>query len=342
MSLYVALDVSQKETHICVVDEHKKVVWEGKCFTSPTAIADKLNLHVPHPTIVGLETGALSTWLYHELKALGVPVVVMDARDANARMGKRVNKNDRNDARGLAELLRAQMHKEVQVKSYDNHRTRGCMGARGQLVRTVVDLQNQIRGLLKVEGTVLTRCQLKKLKESVPSRQFEQESIRALSRVVAFARKEIQELDKSLKRQSAQRPEVKRLMSIPGIGPITALTFVSTIDDPTRFRKSRTVGAYLGLTPTTYQSGTIDIVGRISKHGDRLLRGYLYEAAGVLLMRKSSTSPIQEWAHRVKARVGHKKACVALARKLAVIMHRILITGEEYRPEAAAAVPAAA
>lgn len=340
MNTYIGLDVSQSETHICVIDANGKKVWEGVCLTSPTAIFDKIKTKVPNPKIVGFESGPLSTWLWHELTALGLPAVCMDARHANLALSASINKTDRNDAQGLARLLYAGFYKEVAVKTMDNHRVRAAVGARAQIVRGVVDFKNQIRGLLKVKGTILTRRQLAKLREHPNA--FHDESIRVLHEVVEFLDKKVHELDKSLMQTAKKDETIKRLMRIPGVGPVTAVTYVATIDDPGRFKNSRNVGAYLGLTPRRYQSGEMDIVGRISKCGDGLLRGYLYEAAGVLLLRTRSTSPLQEWALRLKARTGAKKAKVALARKLAVIMHRMLITGEEYRPSDAAAVPSAA
>lgn len=342
MKTYIALDVSQTDTHLCAVDEGKNVLWETRCFTSPTSIYDTIQRKTTEPTLVGLETGSLSPWLYHELKELGLPVVVMDAADANARMGRqRRVKNDRRDARGLAELLRADMHKEVHVKSYENHRIRGAIGARAQLVRTLVDVKNQIRGLLKVEGTRLTRKQVTNLKESVAPSQFEQDSIRVLNEVAAYVSAKVNELERSLTKQAEQHEGASLLMTIPGVGPVTALTFATTMDDPTRFQKSRNVGPYLGLTPKIYQSGNTEIIGRCSKQGDKYLRSCLYQAACVLLVRTNRTSPLQDWGRRLRARTGFKKACIAVARKLAVMMHRMLITGEEYRPSAAAAVPAA-
>ena len=152
-------------------------------------------------------------------------------------------------------------------------------------------------------------------------------------------KEQIERLDDAVLAAAKGSPACRVLMSVPGVGPITALAFAATIDDAGRFAKSRDVGAYLGLTSRRHQSGEMDYSGRISKYGDSLLRSLLYEAAHSLLTVVRKSHPLKDWARRLRKRSSHKKACVALARKLAVILHRMLVTGEAFRwPQKEAAV----
>jgi transposase len=266
---------------------------------------------------------------------MGLPVICIDARHAKAALSMQVNKTDRNDAFGLAQIMRTGWYREVGVKSLDNHKIRALLGARAQLVGIRTDLRNQIRGLLKVFGIVLERNTGKSLEDQVAELArggdvFE-ESIRTLLACLNTIRKEIEKLDRIVLAQAKSHPICRHLMTIPGVGALTAVAFVTAIGDPSRFRKSRNVGAYFGLTPKRYQSGEIDVSGRVSKSGDSLVRSYLYEAASTLLTICKKWSALKAWGLRIAKRAGMKKARVAVARKLAVIMHQMWTTGEEFR-----------
>ena len=327
MELYVGMDVSLKETSICVVDGSGEVVFEGTVTSEPVAIAEVIRSKAAGALRIGLETGPTSTWLWHELRALGLPVICIDARHAKAALSMQINKSDRNDAVGLARIMQCGWYKEVQVKSVSCHEIRAVLNARAQLVKIKRDLENQIRGLLKnlglvigkAGGTVFTR----RVEELLGRQGLLWEAVRPLLEVREKVSREIAALHQKLLDLARNDADSRRSMTVPGIGPITALAFRSAIDDPSRFRRSRSVGAYIGLTPRRHASGEVDWSGRISKCGDRMLRTYLFEAAGVLLTRVAHWCKLKVWGHRLWKRIGFKKAKIAVARKLAVILHRM-------------------
>ena len=334
MELYVGLDVSLKETSICVVDGDGEIICEGTVFSEPEAIAEFIKTRAPHVKRIGLETGPTSTWLWHELHALGLPVICIDARHAKAALSMQINKSDRNDAVGLARIMQCGWYKEVQVKRISCHEVRAALNSRALLVKIKCDLENQIRGLLKnlglrigkAGGNVFSR----RVEELIADRSQLQKAVHPLLAVREIVRREIADLHRKLLALAREDENSRRSMTIPGIGPITALTFHAAIDEPARFRRSRSVGAYVGLTPRRYASGEIDWRGRISKCGDRLLRSYLFEAAGVLLTRVPQWCKLKAWGHRLWKRIGFKKAKIAVARKLAVILHRMWRDGTDF------------
>jgi len=334
MDQYVGMDVSLKETSICVVDGDGEIVCEGTVLSEPEAIAAFIETKALYAKRIGLETGPTSTWLWHELRALGLPVICIDARHAKAALSMQINKSDRNDAVGLARIMQCGWYKEVQVKRLSCHEVRAALNSRALLVKIKCDLENQIRGLLKnlglrigkVGGNVFSR----RVEELVADQSLLQEAVRALLAVRESTRREIADLHRKLLVLAREDEDSRRSMTVPGIGPITALTFRAAIDQPARFRRSRSVGAYIGLTPRRYASGEIDWTGRISKCGDRMLRSYLFEAAGVLLTRVPQWCKLKAWGHRLWKRIGFKKAKIAVARKLAVILHRMWRDGTDF------------
>ncbi len=158
MELYVGTDVSLKRTSICVVDNSGRIVSEGTVISEPEAIAAFIETKAPHAKRIGLETGPTSTWLWHELRALGLPVICIDARHAKAALSLQINKSDRNDAAGIARIMQCSWYKEVQVKSLPCHQVRALLNGRAQLVKVKCDLENQIRGLLKNLGFVIGKA----------------------------------------------------------------------------------------------------------------------------------------------------------------------------------------
>jgi transposase len=336
MEHFAGLDVSMEETHICVVDREGSAVLETRTATLPEAIAAAL-ARAPDCQRVVLETGRMAPTLYHGLAALGVPVVCIESRQAyQALKSLATHKTDRNDARGLAQLARSGFFKSVHVKSLPAHAVRALIIARKKLVGQRVTLENQIRGLAVVFGVRLPRGL---------SPAFAAQAIRASDGVAGLsgamhgllaARKAVREaisaIDADMKRLSRSSEACRRLMTIPGVGHVTALAFMATIDEPERFRRSRDVGAYLGLVPRRYQSGEIDYTGSISKCGERRVRTLLYEAANVMLTRYRGALALKDWALRIGKRSTMRKARVALARRLAIIMHAMLRHGTEFRP----------
>jgi len=335
MSHYVGLDVSQRETSVCVIDEAGSRVWLGRCRSTPEAIAGTLRDHAPGAVRVGMETGPLAVWHWHELRAAGVPVVCLHARQAAAALKLQANKTDDNDAFGLAQLVRSGWFRPVQVKSLESHRLRAMLTARAKLVGMRTGLTNTIRGLCKTFGVVLgpgRNSSFTKQVEEAVNRQSELEPfINPLLVAWRCVTVQMAIVEKQLGRHARRDPVCRRLSSVPGVGVLTAIAFMTAVDDPTRFRRATDVGAYLGLTPRRYQSGEVDRAGRISKQGDRLARSLLYEAANVLLTRWKAPDPLKLWADALRARAGWKKARVGLARKLAVLLYRLWIDGTAFR-----------
>jgi len=265
----------------------------------------------------------------------GVPVVCMDARHAKAALSLQINKTDANDAFGLAQVVRTGWYREVAVKSMDAHTLRMLLVARSRLVSQRQATANTIRGLLKTFGLVVAKGS----KGLFPVRVREQivgnpaliAIIEPLLAVWYAIRDQVATLDRQMLARARNDQVARRLMTIPGVGVVIALAYTAVIDDPARFRRSVSVGAYLGLTPRRYQSGEVDTTGHISKCGDSLLRGYLYEAAAVLLYRDGRASVLKSWGLGLAKRIGMRRAKVAVARKLAVIMHRIWSDQSEYR-----------
>ncbi|ANN60755.1 IS110 family transposase [Mesorhizobium loti] len=334
MKQYVGLDVSQRETSVCVVDDAGKTVFQGKAKSDPGALTELLRKRAPHAERIGFETGAMSSWLWHELKRVGLPVVCLDARHAKAALSVRMNKSDENDARGLAELVRVGWYREVKVKSAESQATRSMLVARSRLVEIRRDLENQTRSMLKEYGLQFSRSIgsqfRRKVWELVADGHPLQSLVQALLSVHEQVCCEQEKLDRRVRHLAREDETTRRLMTVPGIGVVTALTFRHTIDDPARFRSAANVGAYLGLTPRRKQSGETDVNGRVSRWGDRLLRTYLYEAASVLLHRTKKWSTLKAWGVRLSKRIGMKKAKVAVARKIAVLLHCLWVDGTSF------------
>jgi transposase len=335
MEQYVGLDASLKLTAICIVDRTGRIEREGVVASDPETIAAFIKSHAPHVARVGLETGATSTWLWTELNKMGLPVICIDARHAKAVLKMQINKSDRNDAAGIARIMQTGWFREVRVKDLDSHSVRALLASRALLVKIKRDLENQVRGLLKNLGLVIGRAKLNvfavRAEELIEGRPELMAAVRPLLAARNAIEQQVDDLDRKVMRLARNNAQVRRFMTAPGIGPITALCFLATIDDPTRFKRSRSVGAYVGLTTRRYASGEIDWTGRISKCGDKMLRSYLYEAANVLLTRVAKWSTLKSWGVRLAKRSGLRKAKVAVARKLAVILHRMWIEGTEFK-----------
>jgi transposase len=331
---YVGLDVSLKQTSICVVNQAGSVVREGVVDSDPESIAAFVRSKAPGALRIGLETGPTTTWLWTELRRLGLPMICIDARHAKAVLKMQINKSDRNDAAGIARIMQTGWFKEVRVKDIDNHLVKALLVSRALLVKIKRDLENQIRGLLKNLGLVIGRAKFNvfavRTEELIEDRPELATMIGPLLAARKAIEEQVSELDRQVLKLARHDMQVRRFMTVPGVGPVTALCFKATIDDPTRFKRSRSVGAYVGLTTRRHASGEVDWSGRISKCGDAMLRMYLFEAAGVLLTRVPKWSVLKAWGMRLVKRTGLRKAKVAVARKLAVILHRMWIDGTEF------------
>lgn len=334
MKQYVGLDVSQKETSVCVVNDVGLKLYEGKAKSEPGALTELLRKRAPNAERIGFETGAMASWLWHELRRVDLPVVCVDARHAHAALSVRMNKSDQNDAHGLAELIRVGWYREVKVKSEESQKIRAMLVARSRLVGIRRDIENQVRSMIKEYGLLFRRAIGRQFRNQVIELLGENHQLRGVIEPLLSIHEHVCQqqgkFDDEVRRLARSDETTRRLMTVPGVGMVTALTFRHTIDDPSRFRSASTVGAYLGLTPRRKQSGETDTNGRISRWGDRLLRSYLFEAATVLLHRTKNWSSLKAWGMKLAKRIGMKKAKVAIARKIAVILHCIWVDGTSF------------
>ena len=339
MEHYAGLDVSLKEISICVVGHDGKPIARGTCPADPEGVAGWFRNRSLTPRRIVHESGMLSIWLQRGMTRLGLPTTCIDARKAHKSLSARLNKSDATDAEGLAQLARTNWFTPVHIRSEEADRLRSLIGARERLIRLRKDLEGHIRGVLKTFGIRMTgigqgrqrqafRDQLAAAGETDPIlRTIADGFIAAHSTLCQAA----DDLDKAVKRKAKAHPVARRLMTIPGVGPVNALSFIALVDDPNRFSRSSDVGAFLGLTPKRHQSGEMDWSGRVSKCGDGTMRGLLFEAASCLIRQVKRFSPLKSWAVRLAGRRGFRKAAVATARKIAVLMLTIWKSGADYQ-----------
>jgi transposase len=342
--LYVGLDVSQKQTWICVVDEKGKTVAEGCSLTRASDVYGWLGNRVNRDEIakVGLEAGNMSSWLYSGLTKLGLPVACLEAFQAHRFLSTQRNKTDKNDARGLAQLTRMGegFLKLVTVRSQGNQEARALLGMREHLTSQKVGLENHIAGILKPFGLVVVRGGVvpdvfrERVIEALCVAEDHGVKIRAMVLppldLYKSACSQLAVLTKQVEAMANADPICRRLMTAPGVGPVIALSFMSAVDYPERFKKAEDVGAYFGLTPRQFQSGQMDYMTGISKRGDRMVRHHLVIAATVIMTATKTWCPLKAWGIRIAKKHGFSKARVAVARKLAIILHKMWINGKDF------------
>lgn len=335
MIYYAGMDVSLEETTVCIVDGAGAIVREARVASDPAALTAFFR-NLSHPLErIGLEACSQSAWLHQGLTRAGLPAVCIETRQAKAAMGAMPNKTDRNDARGLAQIIRTGWFRQVHVKSAPCRSARSLLVARKTVLNKLRDIENAIRAVLREMG----------LKLGAPGRKLFEVRVRELAgadpaltdvtepllAILAVMNRQLAKLTGHILNAVKVEPVCRHLMTVPGVGPLTAFTFRATIDRPDRFRRSRDVGAHLGLTPRRYQSGETDVQGRVSRCGDELARTALYEAAHTLLTRCKKWSTLRAWGMGVAKRRGMARARVAVARKLAVILHRMWSDQTEFR-----------
>jgi transposase len=332
---YAGLDVSLELTSVCLVDSQGHVVREAKVASEPEALIRFLREQDLEIARVGLEAGPLSQWLHAGLIAAGYDTVLLETRHVKAALSAMTVKTDRRDARGIAQLLRLGWYRPVHAKSASAQEVRSLLTARKLIQGKLLDIESGIRGVLRGFGLKvgpISRGRFEaRIRELVSGQAMLETVIGSMLAARAALQTEFARLHRSLLALVRADPVCQRLMSVPGVGAVVAITFRSGIDDPSRFRRSRDVGPHFGLTPRKYQSGELDVTGSISKVGDRMVRTALYEAASVMLTRTVRMSSLKSWAMAVAKRRGTKKARVALARKLGVVLHRIWIDGTSFR-----------
>jgi transposase len=256
-------------------------------------------------------------------------------------------KTDRNDARGIAQLMRLGWFRPVHCKSLPAQEVRALLTARKLVQSKLFDVEMSLRGIVRGFGLKVGRTTPKRfagrIRELVAGHATLEAVAVSLLAVHEVMRREFGSLEKRVRSMAREDARARLLMSAPGVGAIVALTYVSAVDDPRRFTSSKGIGAHFGLTPKRYQSGERDVTGRISKIGDASVREALYQAGHVMLTKPvKGCAELKAWAMRIARRAGHQKAKVALARKLAVIMHRMLADGTPFNPTAKARTMSAA
>jgi len=335
MDYFAGLDISVKHTSVCIVDDTGKIRREVRVASEPDALLAVLRDRSYRFKRIGLEAGPLSQWLFSTLAEADLPVICVETRHMRAVLKARINKTDRNDARGIAQMMRVGLYRPVHVKTLRSQKLRMLLTHRKLLQSKAIAIENDLRGTLrnfglKVGTAARTRfeARIKELVEDMPDLAALVEPLLVVRRVL---REQMAVLHRRLLTVVRDDEVCRRLMTIPGVGSVVALTYRATVDVPARFRKSKSVGAVFGLTCSREQSGERDRSGAISRCGDEMMRTMLYEAAQIMLVRSTQWSWLKAWAMQIAKRRGMKRAIVALARRLAVIMHRIWVDGTEFR-----------
>ena len=342
MNHYAGIDVSLECSSVCIVDANGKILREAKVASEPEALIAwfaSLGFGLER---IGLEAGPLSQWLFAAMREAGLAVELLETRHVRKAFEAMPVKSDRNDARGIAQLMRLGWFRPVHCKSISAQETRSLLTARKLVQSKLRDVENSLRGILRGFGLKVGKTTKRefagRIEELAASHPYLGVITKALLTVRAVLQKEFAAFEKQTHKMARTDARTRLLMSTPAVGPIVALTYASAIDDPARFKSSKQAGAHFGLTPKKHQSGETDYTGRISKIGDASVRTALYEAANVMLTKPvKGCSQLKSWAMRIKRRAGMSKAKVALARRLAVIMHRMLADGTPFNAAAAAA-----
>src|SRR5918995_1668971 len=340
MEQYAGIDVSLDSVSVCIVDAQGKIVKEAKVACEPEALIAWLAAHGTPMARIGLEAGPLSQWLFAEMRAAGLPVELLETRHVRAAFKAMPVKTDRKDARGIAQLMRLGWFRPVHCKSLPAQEVRALLTTRKLLQAKRHDVEMSLRGVLRGFGLKVGPTTPKTFAGRVRELVEGHPTLTVVAGALLAAREalgdQLRGLEKRLRDQAREDERARLLMTAPGVGVIVALTFAAAVDDPARFRSSKAVGAPFGLTLRRYQSGETDVTGRISKIGDAGVRTALYEAANIILTRPVKGSGLKSWAARLAARAGMRKAKVALARKLAVVLHRMLVDGTPFAAERAA------
>lgn len=345
MENYIGIDVSLELSSVCVLDASGTVLREAKVESEPEAIVGFLRgLQLPIAR-VGLEAGPLSQWLHDGIREGGYDAVLLETRHVKAALSAMVVKTDRRDARGIAQLLRMGWYRPVHRKSASSQEMRVLLAARRQMQAKAIGLEQTLRGLLRGFGMKVGSVSRGKFAARIRKLVTGQEMLTRTAEPMLAAReaiwREFAKLHREVLAIVKADETCRRLMTAPGVGAVVSLTFRAGVDDPSRFAKSKAVGAFFGLTPKRYQSGETDIVGCITRVGDASVSTALHDAANVILSRVTRFSTLKSWAVQVAKRRGMRRAKVALARKLATVLHRIWADGTEFvwgqEPVAAAA-----
>lgn len=334
MDYYAGIDVSLEQSSVCLVDAGGKIVREAKVASEPDALIEWFAALGFLVARIGLEAGPLSQWLFAGIRKAGLAVELLETRHVRTAFKTMPVKTDRKDARGIAELMRLGWFRPVHCKSMSAQETRALLTTRRLIEAKLRDVELSLRGILRGFGLKIGKTtatdfagRVKQLVGGHPNLEVIAESLLAVREIL---RREFRGYEKRVRILARHDERTRLLMTTTGVGPIISLTYVAAIDDPARFEQSKTVGAHYGMTPRKYQSGETEYTGRISKIGDKSVRTALYQAAHVILTRPVKGSALKSWGLKLSKRMGMEKAKVAVARKLAVIMHRMLADGTPF------------
>lgn len=344
MDFYIGLDVSLATTAICAVSTQGKVLKETTAASEPEELVRALRSLPGTVVAVGLEAGPLSQWLHRALVDAGFDAVLMETRQVKGALQAMPIKTDRRDAEGIARLLHMGWFRSVHSKSMSAQEMRALLSSRKAIQQAMLNIEGSIRGILRNFGMKMGQVAKgryeARVRELVAGNAMLEAAARPILTVRSVLRQELAGLEKVLRNHAKTDPVCRQLMTMPGVGALVALTFKSSIDDPDRFRSSRDVGPWAGLTPRRQQSGERDIVSQITKAGDIGLRTALFQAATVMLSR-GKPNWLGAWAWNLAKGRGKKRATVALARRIGVVLHRMWRDGTEFRFQRAEVTPVA-
>ena len=337
--MFAGIDIGKFKSALCVVDKAGFILRQEIIETSPASIqcaAQFAQVQKSCPILFAMESGAISRQICLGLRRLGHKSIIIDARHAAPFLRSlRTQKTDANDAYAIAELVRLNGHRETWIRSHESQRRLALLNVRDLIIRSEVSVRNSLIGYLSSTG-----CNVKASTRKGYLRKFEDEILVAdgelnyifdpLLRAVRYSDSLISELDEVLDGITKKDPVCQLLMSVPGVGPITALRYMAYVDDPLRFATSRELGAYFGLVPRKKNSGTKALSFGITKFGSAEVRRNLYLAARTLMFSSKANCSLQEWSKRVAERRGTKCAITALARRLAIVLHAMWINNCPY------------
>jgi transposase len=335
MSYYAGIDVSLEQSSVCVLDGEGKIIREAKVASEPEALIAWFGSLGLAMTRIGLEAGPLSQWLFAAMKQAGLPVELLETRHVRNAFKTMPVKTDRKDARGIAELMRMGWFRPVHCKSISAQETRAILTTRTLIEAKLRDVEMSLRGVLRGFGLKVGKTTPTNFAERIKELVSEHSNLQVIADALLAVRevllREFRSFEKRVRTMARHDERARLLMTTTGVGAVISLTYAAAIDDPARFKSSKQVGAHYGITPKRYQSGEIDYTGRISKIGDKSVRTALYQAAHIILTRPVKASALKSWAMQLAKRIGMAKAKVALARKLAVILHRMLVEGKPFK-----------
>ena len=339
MEIFIGLDVSLASTSVCALNANGETVNEAKVPSDPGSLVAHMRELPGSVVAVGLEAGPQSQWLHKGLSEAGFETVLMETRRVKRRVKSSLKaapvKTDRRDAEGIAQLLRMGWFQPVHCKSVASQEKRALLTSRSALVEGLTRLELSVRGILRNFGLKLGRVSKgrweERVRELTADNAMLSDAVGPILRLRAQMRDELAMMTKKVRNLALSDATCRQLMTMPGVGPVTALAFVTAVDDPSRFRRARDIGAWAGLTPKRSQSGERDVSGGITRTGDVALRTALFQAATSMLHASRKTNWLKSWALRVAGRRGLKRATTALARRMAMVLLRMWRDGTDFR-----------